>query len=99
MQHEYTYESTLAAARKVHWNVDDLIGGDRHLDFGRPFLPETLARVRGIDFLSPEEQTVLNQVRGHGYLYMFGIFSRRPVLNPARGRGRGAGRFFSSACS
>lgn len=73
MQHEYTYESTLAAARKVHWNVDDLIGGDRHLDFGRPFLPETLARVRGIDFLSPEEQTVLNQVRGHGYLYRFGL--------------------------
>ena len=34
---------------------------------------ETLARVEGLDFLSPEEKLVLNHIRGHEYLCMFGL--------------------------
>jgi hypothetical protein len=36
-------------------------------------MPEPLARVQGLSFLSAEEQRVLNQIRGHEYLAMFGL--------------------------
>jgi hypothetical protein len=69
----YTYAATLAAAERVNWRVEDLIGGDKRLDFSRRFLPESLARVEGLDFLSADEQRILNQIRGHAYLYTFGL--------------------------
>ena len=69
----YTYEDTLAASEKVNWRVEDLIGGDKRLDFSRPFLPETLARIEPLDFLTPRERLALNHIRGHDYLYIFGL--------------------------
>jgi hypothetical protein len=69
----YTYEAALAASERIRWRVEDLIGGDKQLDFSKPFLPESLARVRGMTMLSPEEQKILNQIRGHDYLYIFGL--------------------------
>jgi hypothetical protein len=36
-------------------------------------MPESLAQVRKLSFLSPEEQRTLNQIRGHEYLAMFGL--------------------------
>src|SRR5262244_2880700 len=69
----YTFEAALAASEHVNWRVEDLIGGDKRLDFSRPFLPETLARVEPLDFLTPGERLTLNQIRGHDYLYIFGL--------------------------
>ena len=69
----YTYEAALAASERVNWRVEDVIGGDKRLDFSKPFLPESLARVQGLGFLSPIEKRVLNQIRGHDYLYIFGL--------------------------
>jgi hypothetical protein len=69
----YTYEAALAASERVNWRVEDVIGGDKRLDFSKPFLPEALARVQGLDFLSADEKRILNQVRGHEYLYIFGL--------------------------
>ncbi|MBZ0252952.1 MAG: hypothetical protein K8I02_06380 [Candidatus Methylomirabilis sp.] len=71
MNHGYTYEAVLAASEKVKWRVEDLIGGERRLDFSKPFLPESLARVEELAFLTVEERRLLNQIRGHGYLYTF----------------------------
>jgi len=73
MTMHFTYEQTLQAAQKVNWQVDDIIGGDKVLDFTRPFMPEALARVQPLTFLTAREQTVMNQIRGHNYLYMFGL--------------------------
>jgi hypothetical protein len=70
---QYTYEAALAASEKVNWRVEDLIGGEKRLDFTKPILPESLARVSGLDFLTDHEKLVLNQLRGHNYLYMFGL--------------------------
>jgi len=72
MNHGYTYEATLTAAQKVNWRIEDIIGGDKRLDFDKPFLPESLARVEPLAFLSQEERRMLNQIRGHNYLYLFG---------------------------
>lgn len=49
-----------------------MIGGDKRLDFEKPFMPESLARSEALDFLTPDERKVLNQIRGHNYLYLFG---------------------------
>jgi hypothetical protein len=67
----HTYQSLLEVSQRVNWRVDDIIGGDKTLDFSRPFLPETFARVTQLSFLSPREQLQLNHIRAHGYLAMF----------------------------
>jgi hypothetical protein len=69
----YTYQTALEASERIDWRVEDLIGGDKRLDFSKPFLPESFARVEPLTFLSPRERLALNQIRGLGYLYMFGL--------------------------
>ncbi len=73
MNHGYTYQDVLAASQRIDWRVEDLIGGDRCLDFTKPFMPGSLARVEALNFLTPREQMVLNQIRGHNYLSLFGL--------------------------
>src|SRR4029079_13335931 len=67
------YQETLAASVKANWRVEDIIGGDKRLDFTKPFMPDSLARVNSLEFLSGEEKILLNQIRGYGYLYTFGL--------------------------
>ena len=89
MQHPYSYRDTLAASERINWRVEDIIGGEKRLDFDKPFMPESLARVEPLTFLSPAEQRTLNQIRGHGYLYTFGLveeFILPFVLDHARPR-------------
>ena len=69
----YNYQETLAASVKANWRVEDIIGGDKRLDFTKPFMPDSLARVNSMDFLGREEKILLNQIRGYGYLYTFGL--------------------------
>jgi hypothetical protein len=69
----YNYQETLAASVKANWRVEDIIGGDKRLDFTRPFMPDSLARVNSIEFLSHDEKILLNQIRGYGYLCTFGL--------------------------
>jgi hypothetical protein len=73
MQHNYSYQAALAASERIGWKVEDLIGGEKQLNFSRPFMPESLAQVKSLSFLTPEEQLALNQIRGHEYLAMFGL--------------------------
>jgi hypothetical protein len=94
----YRFEDILAASDQVNWRVEDLIGPDKRLDFRRPFLPETLARVEALDFLTPQERITLNQIRGHDYLYIFGLVEEfilpfvldhaRPILHGDKSRVR-----------
>ena len=73
MKSNYTYQAALETSERVNWRIDDIIGGEKRLDFTKPFMPESLAQVKGLSFLSNEEQRVLNQIRGHEYLAMFGL--------------------------
>ncbi len=70
---EYDYYDTIVASQKVNWRIEDIIGGDKKLDFSKPFMPESLARVNGLSFLTDDEKVVLNQIRGHAYLAIFGL--------------------------
>ncbi len=73
MNHGYTYHATLAASEGIRWRVEDIIGGDKRLDFTKPFMPEALARVEPLSFLTADEKLLLNQIRGNAYLCIFGL--------------------------
>jgi hypothetical protein len=72
-QQQYTYQGALMASEGVRWRVEDIIGGDKRLDFTKPFMPESLARVTGLSFLNANEKRTLNQIRGNTYLCIFGL--------------------------
>ena len=69
----YSYEATLEASDKINWRVEDLIGGDKRLDFTSRFFRNRSPVARHSTFSRSEERLTLNQIRGHGYLYMFGL--------------------------
>ena len=69
----YDYRETIVASQKINWRIEDIIGGDKQLDFNKPFMPESLARMGEMKFLSSEERLVLNQIKGHTYLQIFGL--------------------------
>src|SRR6185295_13727453 len=73
MLNTYSYEAALAASESVHWRVEDIIGGEKRLDFTRHFMPESLAQTESLFFLSNEESRILNQIRGNAYLCIFGL--------------------------
>jgi hypothetical protein len=73
IQHSYSYPAAVADSQKVNWRVEDLIGGDKKLDFSRPFLPDSLAGVSHIEGLNAREKLILNQIRGATYLHLFGL--------------------------
>ena len=73
MLDRYTYQGALAASEAIHWRVEDIIGGEKRLDFGKPFMPEALARVQELAFLDKDEKRILNQIRGNAYLSIFGL--------------------------
>jgi hypothetical protein len=73
LKSSYSYKAALSASVRVNWRLEDVIGGEKRLDFEKPFMPEALARVEPLSFLGGRERTILNQIRGNGYLYVFGV--------------------------
>lgn len=73
MLDRYTYQSVLAASEMIHWRIEDIIGGEKRLDFRKPFMPESLARVEPLTLLNYDEKRILNQIRGNAYLCIFGL--------------------------
>ena len=71
--HGFTYAKALAASETINWRVEDIIGGAHRLDFGKPFMPESLARTGTLGFLDAEARLKLNHIRANGYLYTFGL--------------------------
>jgi hypothetical protein len=73
IRHNYDYGSTHRQALRINWQIEDIIGGDKTLDFQKPFLPETWVDAAAFDFLSGTEQLTVNHIRSHSYLYLFGL--------------------------
>jgi hypothetical protein len=72
LSHRYDYRSNLEASLRINWKIEDVIGG-MTFDFHKPFLPEALAGVDGIECLNTAEKLKLNQIRAFTYLYLFGL--------------------------
>lgn len=73
MNHGYSYQSTLASSEIMRWRIEDIIGGEKRLNFSKAFMPESFARVEPLAFLNGEEKRILNQIRGNAYLSIFGL--------------------------
>ena len=73
MLNTYSYQAALVASESIHWRVEDIIGGEKRLDFTRTFMPESLAQTEPLSFLIKEEKRILNQIRGNAYLCIFGL--------------------------
>jgi hypothetical protein len=73
MHTTFSYAAIHAASQRAAWRLEDVLGADARLDFSRPFLPEALVQTGKLDFLNPAEKRLLNQIRGHNYLYLFGL--------------------------
>lgn len=74
MYHDFSYPAVLSATgKRVAWRIEEVLPDEASFDFSRRFLPETLARVEALPGLTAAERTMLNQVRGHEYLSMFGL--------------------------
>jgi hypothetical protein len=71
--HPYDYASAYRHALQVNWRIDDIIGGDKRLDFRTAFLPDTWVDAAALDFLSAAEQLIVNHIRSHSYLALFGL--------------------------
>jgi len=73
VHHSFDFGAILAASNRASWQIEDVLPDEATLDFGRNFLPEALARTAVAGGLSSDEQRLLNQIRGHEYLSMFGM--------------------------
>lgn len=73
MYRQYSYEEVLSASERFSWRFEDLIGGDKQLDFARPFLPEALTRTQSMTWMTSEQRRIANQISGAFYLHMFGL--------------------------
>jgi hypothetical protein len=69
----YTYAEVLSTSERVAFRLEDVLPDQARFDFARPFLPDGLARVEAVPFMSPHERVILNQVRAHSYLATFGL--------------------------
>jgi len=73
MYHDFNFASVLTASARAAWQIEDILPEGAALDFTRPFLPESLARTGAAKGLSAGERRVLNHIRGHEYLVIFGL--------------------------
>ena len=73
MFHDFSYGATLASSIRAAWRLEDVLPPGARLDFNRRFMPEGLARTNAAPGLDVMQRQVLNQVRGHEYLSIFGL--------------------------
>ena len=71
--HRYDYRATHQQALRVNWKIDDIIGGEKTLDFNQAFLPDAWVDAAALPFLSETDRQTLNHIRSHSYLYLFGF--------------------------
>ena len=73
MLHNYNFADVLATSTRAAWQICEVLPDGSRLDFDLPLLPEGLARTKSAPGLDDTQRLVLNQIRGHEYLTMFGL--------------------------
>ena len=73
MHHNFNFKDVLTASARAGWAIEDVLPPGSALDYSKAFMPDALARTATIPFLDKEEARVLNQIRGHEYLALFGL--------------------------
>jgi hypothetical protein len=89
MFHNFNFADTLASSARAAWTLDEVLAPGQPLDFTRRFMPEALARIAPLSGLGEDDRLILNHIRGHEYLGIFGLveeFILPFVLDHARTR-------------
>ena len=73
MYHDVNFKDILAASTRAAWQIEEVLPNGATLDFTRPFMPDNLAYSSSAVGLDARERLVLNQIRGHEYLALFGL--------------------------
>ena len=69
----YNFKDVLETSVRAAWRIEDVLPEGSKLDFSRDFLPQNLARTAEAPGLNDEQKRILNQIRGHEYLTLFGL--------------------------
>jgi hypothetical protein len=69
----YNFKDVLETSARSAWQIEDVLPEGAQLDFSRNLLPENLARTAGAPGLTDEQRQILNHIRGHEYLAVFGL--------------------------
>jgi hypothetical protein len=67
----FGYDDVVDASIRVTWQIDDILPPDTVIRFDRPHLPDALADVQRIEYLSAAEKNTLNHLRGVSYMNLF----------------------------
>jgi hypothetical protein len=73
MHHNFNFRDVLAVSSRGGWTIEEVLPDGAVLDWSRRFMPENLARLSGCAMLDEDERRLLNQIRGHEYLALFGL--------------------------
>jgi hypothetical protein len=70
------YARCIEVSKRIRWEIEkDVIRG-RSFDQAQKFLPDGLAKIAELDFLTGAEKRLLNQVQGRTYANIFGLVER-----------------------
>jgi hypothetical protein len=70
------YASTVAASKRVRWDIDrDVIRG-RDFDMDHKLLPDSISGIQQFEFLDEPEARMLSQIQGRTYANLFGLVER-----------------------
>jgi hypothetical protein len=70
------YARSVAASKRVRWDIDADVLRGRTLGLGEKFLPDGLSLVEELPFLTDEERRFMSQVQGRTYANLFGLVER-----------------------
>jgi hypothetical protein len=69
----FNFKDVLEASARGAWKIEDVLPEGAQLDLSRNLLPQSLARTDEAPGLTPEQRKILNHIRGHEYLTIFGL--------------------------
>jgi hypothetical protein len=70
------YARTIAASKRIRWDIDNDVIRGRALDVTHKFLPDGLSLVEELPFLTEQERRFMSQVQGRTYANLFGLVER-----------------------
>lgn len=71
-----SYATILRDSERARWSFDEVVDSVRHVDFSRPFLPNSLVHVHELAFLDADGRRYANQIRAHSYVHVFALVER-----------------------
>ena len=70
------YARCIAVSKRIRWEIEQDVIRGRSFDRAQKFLPDGLAKIEELGFLTDAEKRLLNQVQGRTYANIFGLVER-----------------------